>query len=238
MEDTPLNGAGLGVREDGDIVAPPHIDSSQDNHHVDTVGADTADANLRAQLDAVKAQLAAKEIELTEEKERARRSVHKRVFAKKVHELVDADPETDLAGEFAGCVSLTDFLKKGLGLLHLDTGPSEKKGMPMTGALLIERYVRRAAAEHGSFTDSFFVAASEPAEFKIAGRFNEIRHWLARGLNAYEFSLAVRAHGLDGARVRKASLPRLDVRGFDHLIAEADADAALTIVNDNNQQEK
>lgn len=229
------NGAAVVEREDGRIAAPPDFEPRENQQ---TDGASVDDNDLRSQLEALKAQLAAKDIELADEKEKSRRVAHKTRFAKKVHELVDVDPENDLAGDFAGCVALADFLKKGLGLLFLDTGPSEKKGLPMTGALLIERYVRRAAAHHGSFVDAFFIAASEPAELKIAGRFNEIRHWLARGVNAYEFSLAVDAHGLEGARARKGELPRLDVRRFDHLVAEADADAIPSIIDSNNQQEQ
>jgi hypothetical protein len=237
MENTPLNGAG-DVREDGGSASPLHFDPPQENDHAHGVVADAGDGTLRAELDALKAQLAAKELELSEEKERSRRVAHKARVGKKVHELVDVDPEEDLAGEFAGCVSLAAFLAKGLGLLHFDTGPSEKKGLPMTGALFIERPIRAAAARYGMFTNAFFADASKPVELKIAGRLNKVRHWLARGVNAYEFFLAVQAHGLEGARVIKPTLPRLDVRRFDHLLAEADADATLTTVNDRNEQER
>lgn len=228
------NGAGVGVREDGSIAAPPHVDP-REHQQADAAGVD--DGDLRSQLDALKAELAAKDLELAREKKKSHRVAHKGRVSRKVHVFVDVDPEEDLAGEFAGCTTLADFLKKGISLLFLDTGPSEEKGLPMTGALLIERHVRRAAVTHGAFSDAFFVDASEPSELKIAGRFNLVQHWLARGVNAYEFFLAVQAYGLEGARARKASLPRLDVRGFDHLIAEADADATLSIVN-NTEQEK
>lgn len=231
----PPNGAGIGVREDGSIAALPHIEPRE---HQQTDATSVDDSDLRAQLDALKAELAAKDLELAREKKKSHRVAHKSRVAKKTHVFVDVDPEKDLDGEFAGCTALADFLKKGLGLLYLDTGPSEEKGLPMTGALLIERHVRRSAVKHGTFSDAFFADASEPSELKIAGRFNLVQHWLARGVNAYEFFLAVQAYGLEGARARKASLPRLDVRGFDHLIAEADADATLTIVNSNNEQEK
>src|SRR5690349_18495491 len=101
----PPNGVGLGVREDGSFAVLPHLEP-REHQQADSVHDD--DDDLRSQLDALKAQLAAKELELSEEKERARRAAHKRGFSKKIHELVDVDPETDLAGEFSGCVLLAD----------------------------------------------------------------------------------------------------------------------------------
>lgn len=183
MEDTTTNGADFGTREDG-ITALPHLGPpDHEKHHAHEEGAGEVDA-LRAQLESMKAQLAAREGELADEKEKSKRLVHKKHVKKKVHDLVDVDPEDDLAGKFERCVTLAEFLAKGLGLLHLDPGPSGKKGMPITGALFLERQIRAAAARHGAFTDAFFAAASEPAELKIAARFNKARHWLARGVKS------------------------------------------------------